>query len=560
MKAKVLFIILMLLTQVINSQNNPETFTLADTLRGTITPEREWWDVLRYDIIVEPEFESKTIIGSNTIRYKTVKENHPLFMQIDLQEPLKIDSIILNNQKRLSFNREGNAWFVETEKSSLNSINEVAIYYKGKPREAIRAPWDGGWTFTKDSLGRPWMTVTSQGLGASVWYPNKDHQSDEPNDGASLTMIVPNDLVAVANGRLQEKMAVSNNKTSYTWAVENPINNYNIIPYIGNYVNFSEKYLGLKGELDLVYWVLDYNLEKAKKYLPAEVHNTLDSFEYWFGPYPFYEDGYKLIETEHLGMEHQSAVAYGNHFKPGYRGKDLSETGWGLKWDFIVVHETGHEWFGNNISTNDLADMYIHESFTNYSETLFVESMFGKEAANEYNYGIRSGIQNQQPIIPSSYGVNAQGSRDMYPKGGNMLHSIRHSINNDKLFRNILAGLNFTFYHQTVDGSEIQNYISKKADYDFNKVFEQYLTSTQIPELQLYLNEDYMEVSYKWENVVEGFNLMLVLKNEEESLKIIPSQTWQKMKVTNAQRKLLEPSYIEKMYYIAVKKLQALNN
>ena len=560
MRSKVLLIILLFISNEIFSQDNGQPFTNTDTLRGTITPEREWWDVLRYDITVEPDFESKSLIGSNIIRYKTIKENHPLLMQIDLQEPLKIDSIILNNKKRLSYKKKGNAWFVETENSPLNSINEIAIYYRGNPREAIRAPWDGGWTFTKDSLQRPWMTVISQGLGASVWYPNKDHQSDEPNDGASLTMIVPNELVAVANGRLKDKKPVSNKKTSYTWAVENPINNYNIIPYIGHYVNFSEKFLGLKGELDLDYWVLDYNLEKAKNYLPAEVHNTLNSFEYWFGPYPFYEDGYKIIETEHTGMEHQSAVAYGNHYQPGYRGRDLSGTGWGMKWDFIVVHETGHEWFGNNISTNDLADMYIHESFTNYSETLFVESMFGIEAANEYNYGIRSGIQNQQPIIPSSYGVNAQGSGDMYPKGGNMLHSIRHSLNNDQLFRNILAGLNFTFYHQTVDGSEIQDYISKKAAYDFSKVFEQYLTTTQIPELQLYLNEDTMEVSYKWENAVEGFNLPLVLKNKEESIEIIPSNTWQNKKVTAAQLKLLEPSHIEKMYYVTVKRLRSLNN
>ena len=560
MKVKLLYTTFVLITLTAFSQDTPKTFAKADTLRGTITPEREWWDVLRYDITVEPDFQSKTIIGSNKIRYKTLKDNHPLVMQIDLQEPLRIDSIILNNNKNLSFSRKGNAWFVNTQNSALNSINEIAIYYKGKPREAIRAPWDGGWTFTKDSLQRPWMTVTSQGLGASVWYPNKDHQSDEPNEGASLTMIVPNEMVAVANGRLQEKKSVSANKTSYTWVVENPINNYNIVPYIGSYENFTEKFLGLKGELDLDYWVLDYNLEKAKNYLPAEVHNTLNSFEYWFGPYPFYEDGYKLIETEHLGMEHQSAVAYGNHYQPGYRGRDLSGTGWGLKWDFIVVHETGHEWFGNNITTNDLADMYIHESFTNYSETLFVESLFGKVAANEYNFGIRAGIQNQQPIIPSSYGVNAQGSGDMYPKGGNMLHSIRHSINNDQLFRNILAGLNFTFYHQTVDGNQIQNYISTKSGYDYSKVFEQYLTTTQIPELQLHFNVDTMEVSYKWEKAVDGFNLPIVMKNEEESLKIIPSNTWQRMKVTDAQRKLLEPSGIEKMYYVTVKKLQTPNN
>jgi aminopeptidase N len=559
MKTKYLLILLLMISSYAIAQKKEKQFTHADTLRGTINAEREWWDVLRYDITVEPDFENKSIAGNNRITYKTVKEDHPLLMQIDLQEPLLIDSIIFNKKKPLSFTREGNAWHIKTEKQGVNTVNEIVIFYHGKPREAVRAPWDGGWTFTKDSLDRPWMTVTCQGLGASVWYPNKDHQSDEPNDGASLKIIVPNNLVAVSNGRLTEKTAFSISKTSYTWVVENPINNYNIIPYIGKYVNLSETYLGLKGELDLNYWVLDYNLEKAINYLPNEVHNMLDSFEYWFGPYPFYEDGYKLVETEHPGMEHQSAVAYGNYYKPGYRGRDLSGTGWGMKWDFIVVHESGHEWFGNNITSNDLAEMYLHESFTNYSETLFVDSMFGKEAANEYNYGIRQGIKNKETIIPAAYGVNAQGSGDMYPKGGNMLHSIRHSINNDQLFRNILAGLNLTFYHQTVDGSQIQEYISKKAGYDYNNVFNQYLTTTQIPELILYLNTENAEVFYKWTNCIDGFDLPLSLNNSEESLRIIPTQNWQSIKVNNAQLGLFDPKSIEKMYYIKVKESQTMN-
>lgn len=559
MKTKSFLILLIMISSYAIAQKKEKQFTHADTLRGAINSERDWWDVLRYDITVEPDFENKSITGNNRITYKSVKGDHSLLMQIDLQEPLLIDSIIFNKENPLSFTREGNAWHIRTEKHEINSVNEIVIFYHGKPREAVRAPWDGGWTFTKDSLDRPWMTVTSQGLGASVWYPNKDHQSDEPNEGASLRMIVPNDLVGVSNGRLKEKTAFSNDKTSYTWVVENPINNYNIIPYIGKYVNFSGTYLGLKGELDLNYWVMDYNLEKARDYLPNEVHNMLDSFEYWFGPYPFYEDGYKLVETEHTGMEHQSAVAYGNYYKPGYRGRDLSGTGWGMKWDFIVVHESGHEWFGNNITSNDLAEMYLHESFTNYSETLFVDSMFGKEAANEYNYGIRQGIQNDEPIIPAAYGVNAQGSGDMYPKGGNMLHSIRHSINNDQLFRNILAGLNQTFYHQTVDGSQIQKYISRKAGYDYINVFNQYLTTTQIPELILYLNAEKEEVFYKWTNCMDGFDLPLSLNNSEESLKIIPTQKWQSLKVNNAQLGLFDPKSIEKMYYIEVKESQTMN-
>lgn len=541
-----------------SAQNENYEFNRADSLRGTLNQERDWWDVQRYDITIEPNYDQKTTTGSNIIKYKTVKAVHPGFMQIDLQEPLQIDSIIFNGKRHLSFTREGNAWHVKTGRHPLHSINKITVYYHGKPREAVSPPWDGGWTFTKDSLDRPWMTVTCQGLGASVWYPNKDHQSDEPDEGASLTMVVPNALVAVANGKLIEKKELSNAKHSFKWEVENPINNYNIIPYIGNYKNFTETYDGLKGDLELDYWVMDYNLEKAKNYLPKEVHNTLESFEHWFGPYPFYEDGYKIIETEHTGMEHQSAIAYGNHYKPGYRGRDGSGTGWGMKWDFIVVHESGHEWFGNNITTNDLADMYIHESFTNYSETLFVDYIFGKEAANEYNFGIRTGIQNKKPVIPAAYGVNAQGSGDMYPKGGSMLHSIRHSMDNDELFRKILVGLNKEFYHQTVNGSEVLEYISAKAGYDYSRVFNQYLTTVQIPELNLYHDNINNKVFYKWTNAVDGFNLPLVLKNEKASLQIIPNEEWKEVALRDGEKQLFAPGSIEKMYYIKVKEVAGL--
>ena len=331
----------------------------------------------------------------------------------------------------------------------------------------------------------------------------------------------------------------------------NPISNYTIIPYIGHYVNFNEEYLGLKGILDLNYWVLDYNLEKAKNYLPKDTHRMLDAFEYWFGPYPFYEDGYKLVDTEHTGMEHQSAVAYGNHYKPGYRGRDLSYSGLGMTFDFIIIHESGHEWFGNNITSNDLADMYIHESFTNYSETLFVDYNYGKEAGNDYNYGTRRDIHNDTPIIPA-YGVNAEGSGDMYPKGGNMLHSIRHSLNNDKLFRNILAGLNTTFYHQTVDSKQIQDYFSAKAGYDYTKVFYQYLNTTQIPQLDLYVDGLNGKMYYKWSSCVDGFNLPLTLVGSGQEINIIPTQKWQSIAVTPKEQYLFDPIRIEKMYYVKV--------
>jgi aminopeptidase N len=531
----------------------PKVFTHADTLRGSIGPERAWWDVLRYDITIKPDYLAKTTVGNNIITYKVTMAKHVPVMQIDLQEPLNIDSIILDKKSALQYTREGNAWHVKVpQRQARGSIHRVQIYFSGKPVVAVRPPWNGGWTFTKDSLNRPWMTITCQGLGASVWYPCKDHQSDEPDNGASLTMIVPDTLVAVGNGRLQWKTDNHDGTATYKWAVVNPINNYDIIPYIGKYVNFSEVYNGEKGKLDLNYWVLDYNLAKAKAYMPTEVHQMLKAFEYWLGPYPFYEDGYKLVDVPHTGMEHQSAVAYGNWYKHGYRLRDLSGTGIGLKWDFIIVHESGHEWFGNSITSKDLADMWVHEGFTNYSETLFVDYMYGKDAGNKYNYGIRKNITNKTPIT-GQYGVNDEGSGDMYYKGSNMLHAIRHSIDNDVLFRSIWRGINKQFYHQTVTALQIEDYISAHAGFNYSKVFEQYLMTIQVPNLQLEYNTGHSEVKYRYTNCITGFNLPLALKGADKTIKIYPTQEWKTIGLKDdAEKALFAPDAIIKMYYITV--------
>jgi aminopeptidase N len=531
-----------------------KVFTHADTLRGSLNPDRTWWDIQRYDLSVKPDYNTKTISGVNEITYKVTAAHNR--MQIDMRDPLLIDSVKLNHTTSLSFAKEGSVWYINTPKQAKNTLQSVAIYFHGKAHEAVRPPWDGGWTWTTDSLGRPWMTVTCQGLGASIWYPCKDHQSDEPDKGASLTMVVPDTLVAVALGRLESKKVNGDGTTSWKWSVVNPISNYCIIPYIGKYVNWSEVYKGEKGNLDVNYWVLDYNIDKAKDYMPKEVHNMLNAFEHWFGPYAFYEDGYKLVETSNTGMEHQSAVSYGNWYKPGYRGRDGSGTGWGMKWDFIIIHESGHEWFGNNITTNDLADMWVHEGFTNYSETLFIDYIFGKDAANEYNRGTRKGVRNEKNIIPA-YNVNAQGSGDMYPKAGNMLHSIRHSLDNDSLFRSTLRGLNKQFYHKTVTTQQIENYVSASTHYNYSKVFDQYLRNLQIPVFEYYFSDDKAKVYYRYTNCVTGYNLPLVLKNANTKIRIIPSQKWQSSTLTANQAVLFDKTAIEDMYYVTVQSTTA---
>ncbi len=517
-------------------------FTHQDTLRGTITPERAWWDVLFYGITVKPDYNKKTIEGNVIMNFRTLGAGNT--MQIDLQMPMQIGDVLWNNQK-LTVKRNENVCLVRfPSKLKQGSVESINISFSGHPREAVNPPWDGGWIWKKDQNGNPWMSVACQGLGASVWYPCKDHQSDEP-DSASLTMIVPGELVAVGNGRLQSKINNADGTVSYKWKVVNPINNYNIIPYIGKYVNWTTTYNGEKGALDCSYWVLDYNLDSAKEQF-KQVPLMLKCFEHWFGPYPFYEDSYKLVESPHLGMEHQSAVGYGNRFKNGYRGDDLSGTGWGLLWDFILVHESGHEWFGNNITSKDLGDMWIHESFTNYSETLFTTCQYGKDAGDDYVIGTRRKILNKSPII-APYGVNQEGSGDMYYKGGNMIHNIRMIINDDELFRNILRGLNKTFYHQTVTARQIEAYISKQSGKDFSKVFEQYLLYTDIPVLEYKSTGG--KIMYRWTKCIKGFNMPVKIHLDTDQW-IKPTEQWQSIN-TNATELT-----VDRNFYVLTQKVE----
>ena len=525
---------------IINSANSQ--FTHQDTLRGSNGPGRDWWDVMAYEIDVTPDFNTKSIKGAGRITFKATKQPTDGLMQIDLQQPLIIDKVFLDGKEISKVNREGNVYWINFEKKKFNiSVNDgmeqvykLSIHYHGNPVVAKRPPWDGGWIFTKDAKGRPWMSVACQGLGASVWYPCKDFQGDEPDKGAIMFITAPDTLIAVANGKAGvsklEKLAPKGNTS--TWQVVNPINNYNIIPYIGKYVNWTETYEGEKGKLDCSYWVLDYDLEKAKEQF-KQVPLMLKAFEYWFGPYPFYEDGYKLIEAPHLGMEHQSAVAYGNGFKNGYRGKDLSGSaaGWGLKWDFIIVHESGHEWFANNITTIDIADMWVHEGFTNYSETLFTEYYYGKEAGSDYCIGTRKLTQNDKPII-GPYGVNQEGSSDMYYKGGNMLHTIRQVINDDEKFRAILRGLNSKFYHSVVTTKQIESYMSEQSGKDLSKIFDQYLRTTMIPTLEYKISKN--SISYRWANCVEEFSMPIKVDlGSDEEIWINPTTKWQEQKMAD---------------------------
>jgi aminopeptidase N len=517
-------------------------FTKQDTLKGSDTRFRNFWDVKKYDLSVEPDFATKSIKGSNIISFEITKDiTNPTF-QVDLQQPMKADQVEANFPMT-NYKQDGDFIWINANKSFKKGEKyTIKVTYSGNPTIAKHAPWDGGWVFTRDEKGNPWMSPADEGIGASIWLPVKDLWSDEPDNGMVMKIITPKDLVGVGNGRLIGKKA-EGDKMAYTWEVKNPINAYSIIPNIGKYVNFKDTFDGEKGKLDLDYWVLDYNLDKAKSQF-RQVKPMLAAFEYWFGPYPFYEDSYKLVESPYLGMEHQSSVAYGNGYQNGYLGRDLSGTGVGLNWDFIIIHESGHEWFANNITAKDQADMWIHESFTNYSEVLFTEKYMDKKSAEIYALGIRNIIQNDTPII-GKYGVRNEGSGDMYPKGASMIHTIRQVINDDEKFRQILRGLNKDFYHQTVTTGQIENYISKKSGIDFSGVFDQYLRTTQVPVLEYAQEGD--ELKFRYTNTVKNFKLPIIV----EGTAITPSGQWQTVKLKKA-----TPVEFNKNYYISFKKAE----
>ena len=515
--------LLLIFTTLSSGLAQQTNFSKQDTLRGSITPERVWWDLLHYNLDFKVSPSSKSIEGSNLIRYEVLSQNQ--LMQIDLQPPMEITSVLENN-KELNYNREGNVYYVQLKKNQqIGAINEITIHFKGAPKISNNPPWDDGFTWVKDNNGTDFIATSCQGGGSSIWWPSKDHMYDEPDQGIELSITAPKHLISVSNGRHIQTKENSNKTNTSTWKVINPINNYGVNINIGDYVHFTEEYKGKKGVLDCDYYVVSYNLEKAKKQF-KEVSRTLEAFEHWFGPYPFYEDSYKLVEVPYLGMEHQSSVTYGNGYKNGYKGIDLSGTGWGLKFDFIIVHESGHEWFANNITNIDIADMWIHESFTAYSENLFLDYHFGTEASNAYVTGTRKNIQNDKPII-GNYNVNNSGSSDMYYKGANMLHTLRQIIDNDKKWRSILVGLNKDFYHQTVTTLQIENYIDKYFEIDLKPFFNQYLRTIKIPTLDYKLENN--NLLYKWSNVVDGFSIPIKVFINSSSQWIRPTSRWKKL-------------------------------
>ena len=533
----------LLLAIGLSSYAQQHNFTEQDSLRGSITPERSWWDLNFYNLSVEVKPEEKFISGSNIIRYTVLEEQQRL--QVDLQPPLIIEKITQEGEN-LKWESNGNAHFVTLKKPQRKGeVNEIKVYYSGHPKEAVRAPWDGGFSWKRDNNGKHFVATSCQGLGASVWWPNKDHMYDEV-DSMAINITTPKDLMDVSNGRLL-KVVENKDSNTYHWYVSNPINNYGVNINMGDYVHFGETYNGEKGKLAMDYYVLRDNEEKAREQF-KQAPMMMEALEHWFGPYPFYEDGYKLVEVPYPGMEHQSSVTYGNQFKNGYLGKDVSKTGWGLKFDFILIHESGHEWFANNITYKDIADMWVHEGFTAYSENLYVDYHFGKEAASEYVIGTRGNIQNDKPII-GVYDVNQKGSGDMYSKGANMLHTIRQLVDDDEKWRTVLRGLNTEFYHKTVTTKQIEEYISSTSGIDLTQFFDQYLRTVKIPMLKYQVKGK--QLLFRYTNIVDGFDMPLKINVNSTEEWFYPTSDWK----SKSFKKDIISVNVDKNFYVDQKKM-----
>lgn len=505
-----------------NAQPRAPRFTRADTLRGTNTPERRWWDATFYDLHVRVNPTDSTISGYNGISYRVLQPS--TVMQIDLQQPMIVDSLV-QNKTRVEFRRDTNTIFATlTAPQKIGDVNTVTVYYHGRPAAAKNPPWDGGYIWRKDKSGNLFVSTANEGIGASLWWPLKDLTADEV-DSQRVAVSVPDPMVNVSNGRLRSTKKEADGYTTFEYFVAEPINAYGISVNAGTYAHYSETYKGEAGNLTMDFWPLAENLEAAKVQF-AQAKPMMACFEKWFGPYPWYKDGYKLVEAPYLGMEHQSAVTYGNGYKNGYRGSDLSATGHGLKWDFIIIHESAHEWFANSLTDEDPADMWIHESFANYSEGLYTECQDGKKAGAEYVIGTRKKVVNDEPII-GSFGVNKTGSGDMYYKGGNMLHTMRQMVNDDEKWRGILRGLQAKFRHQTVSGAEVQAYMTQQAGIDLMPVFTQYLMTTRLPIFE-YRRDAKGAIQYRWNNVVAGFNMPVkVSVDGAPPITIRPTGLWQ---------------------------------
>ena len=550
MKRLIFYILICSISTNLFSQN----YSKGDSLRGNLSSFRSCYDVFFYDLYIIVDDQQKKILNSsNNIHLTALTDFQKI--QIDLFENLKIHSIEFED-KELDFQRIYNAVFINFPRVIESDENIFfKITYSGNPRVAVNPPWDGGFSWEKDKNDNSWIGVSCQGLGASSWWPCKDHQSDEP-DSMKITCSVRKPLQVISNGNLMNDTVVYNKDlntltTKSSWFVSYPINSYNVTLCIGDYSHFNDIYINQEDTLDLDYYVLSYNKKKAMEHF-KQVKPMLACFEKYFGPYPFWSDGYALVETPYLGMEHQSAIAYGNNFLPGYNGNTKFTAG--FDFDYIIIHETGHEWWGNSITTNDIADMWIHEGFCTYSEVLYVECIYGYDAMLEYVNNQKKSVRNDKPIV-GPYNVNTRGSNDMYQKASLMLHTLRSVIDNDSLWFSLIKGISYEFKHKTIDGIDVINYINSVIQRDFSTFFNQYLNTKEIPVLEYKIQKNGREhtLIYRWD-AISGFNMNILVNDGIKDIWITPEDTWQELSLGFCDIKAF--NIRQDLFFIDVKKIK----
>ena len=530
-----------------------QEFSLSDSLRGSLSSYRSCYDVYYYDLNVTIDDKNKELINSYNDFYILSLEDFDK-IQIDLFSNLEINTIVFNETK-LNFKRKFNAVFIDFPEIIKKGENvKFRVNYDGKPRKAVNPPWAGGFSWDYDKNKNPWIGVSCQGLGASSWWPCKDHQSDEP-DSMRITCTVRSPLKVVSNGKLISNtigydLKLKSKVNTSSWFVSYPINNYNVTLCAADYAHFSDYYLSKSDTLFLDYYVLTYNETIAKEHF-KQVKPMLECFEEYFGQYPFINDGFSLVETPYLGMEHQSAIAYGNNYLPGYNGNKNFIAG--LDFDYIIVHETGHEWWGNSITTNDIADMWIHEGFCTYSEVIYVECMYGYETMLEYVNNQKRFVRNDKPIV-GPYNVNKKGSNDMYQKGSLMLHTLRNLINDDELWFSILKGISIDFKYKVLDGKDIIDYINRKVDFDLSLFFNQYLFNSKIPIFEYKIQKEGREyvLLYRW-NAIKDFDMKLLINDGEKNIWISPNSEWKEYTIGNIDIKNF--SIRDDLFYVDTKKV-----
>ncbi len=540
---QIAFLLLIVSSEQVSSQPLP---TRADSIRGQLTSLRTCYDVTMYSLDLRVDPEQKWIQGRCRIDMNLMKDHKKL--QIDLAASLAIREIQDEKGRKLHYERTSDAVYIQWRKERQKGEHAaLVIQYEGSPRVAKNPPWEGGFTWGIDKRGNPWVVVTCQGLGASSWWPNKDHGSDEP-DSMQISITVPPGLMDVSNGRLVKTIPREDSWTTYVWRVNYPINNYNVTLNIGKYSHFSDWHINSDGDsLSLDYYVLPEDLAKAKVQF-KQVSPMLSCYESHFGPYPFPKDGYKLVQSPHPGMEHQSAIAYGNYFENGYRRKSATPEG---KWfDFIIIHESAHEWFGNSISSSDIADMWIHESFGTYMEAVYLECLYGYESACNYMVGKQQDVLFDRPVV-GVYGINQPGSRDMYPKGALMLHTLRQIVGNDALWWTALKSLALRFRLKIVSYQDIVNQFNESLNHDYSDFFYQYLKEINLPVLDLVAEKtgSTYALRYKWSGVPSTFDYPVRVQIDGKDYLLKPSTVWKVLALQSRKKPKID---VDKNWYIQV--------